>query len=345
MNVQNDIMGPSARIEAAGRDVRSAVEYIGGLGFGAFLDMLQRRHPRLHALLDPACDESHALPEVLALNRLSWEFEGQQDGGRGVEYNRAQRNVDNRRVGMTHLLSLFGADDGRVPGPETVILDVLAGDGTLRRFAERFGDNRPEIVSADISRLMVEACLAQGYPCIRQSAVASFFGDATLDGVLIAYGSHHLSAGDRRRAAAEAHRTLKPGGRIVLHDFEAGGPVDGWFREAVDRYSITGHPHPHFTRGEMTGLLEGAGFARVRVFEMEDPFTLAGASADEARRNMLAHLHGMYGLVKLSLADPNDRAVLESVARRTLGEIGVEEAEGGFEATLKRPALVAVGTR
>lgn len=367
-------MEPAARGEAAGRDVRSgtgpvpapvlpegaaqgdgatgsgAAEYAGGLLFGEFLAILERRHPRLHALLDPKCrDDRQALPEVLALNRLSWEFEGQQDGGRGVEYNRAQRNIDNRRIGMTRLLSLFGPEDGGVdglvPGPETVILDVLAGDGTLRRFAERFGERRPEIVSADLSRLMVEACLAQGYPCIRQSAVSSFFGDGMLDGVLIAYGSHHLSAEDRRRAAAEAHRTLKPGGRFVLHDFETGGAVDGWFREAVDRYSITGHPYPHFTRGEMTDLLEGAGFARIRVFDMEDPFTLAGASAAEARENMLRHLHSMYGLVKLSLTDPGDRGVLESLARRTLGEIRVEPADGHFEATLRRPALVAVGTR
>jgi SAM-dependent methyltransferase len=323
-----------------------SVNYVSGRSFEQFILWLKSRHSRLYQIIDSKCRwESYVRPEICKLNELSWEFEQEGEGGRGNDYNRAQRNVDNRRTGMTRLLQLFGPGNGQLPGAETLILDALAGDGTLRRFAERFGDRRPEIVSADMSRLMVERCIAQGYPCIRQSAAKSFLADGTLDGVLIAYGSHHLSADERRAAAAEAFRTLKPGGKFVLHDFETGGGVDRWFRMVVDPYSATGHPHPHFSMAEMEGLMRGAGFRRVSVFAMEDPFTVEGASASEAHRNMLRHLHMMYGLVKLPITDAGGLAKLEALARDTMGQVRVETIGDRFEATLMRHALVAVGVK
>jgi SAM-dependent methyltransferase len=323
-----------------------SVDYVAGLSFEEFMVALELNHPGLRRLVDSRCRwESYVRPEIRKLDESSWEFEGEDDGGRGTHYNRAQRNIDNRRTGMTALLQLFGPGDGQLPGAETVIVDALAGDGTLRRFAERFGDRRPEIISADMSRLMIETCIRQGYPCIRQSAAKSFLGDGTLDGVLIAYGSHHLSAEDRLAAAAEAFRTLKPGGKFVLHDFETGGGADRWFRTVVHPYSATGHPHPHFSSAEMQQLLDGAGFREVSVFVMDDSFTVEGTSAAEARDNLLRHLHAMYGLVKLSVADARGLAEIEALARGTMGEIRVGAKGDRFEAALTRLALVAVGIK
>ena len=95
----------------------------------------------------------------------------------------------------------------------------------------------------------------------------------------------------------------------------------------------------------MQRLLDGAGFREVSVFVMDDSFTVEGASAPEARDNLLRHLHSMYGLVKLSVADARGLAEIEALARGTLGEIRVEAKGDRFEAAVARLALVAVGTK
>jgi SAM-dependent methyltransferase len=232
-----------------------------------------------------------------------------------------------------------------MPDAGTRILDVLGGDGAIARFVQSIDGPRPTIFTADLSRFMVDACMRQGLPCVRQSAIRSLFKDNALDGVLIAYGSHHLTADDRQLAIAEAFRTLRPGGRLVLHDFETGGETACWFEEVVHVYSRTGHPHPHFTRSEMWERFSAAGFRDVRVFDLNDPFTLPGTTAGEAVSNALMHMYHMYDLVKIANGSDD---VLHRVARcveETLGEVHVNTVENEFVATIPRKALVAVGTK
>lgn len=317
--------------------------YVGDLSFAEYLDLTSTRHPVLAGMIDSG--RTATIGDYLdRMQQASWEFETDGTGGRGTVYNVAQRATTNRAEGMTALLRLFSPDRTQVPGPDCVILDALAGDGTISRFAAGL-DRRPTIISADLSGYMVAQCLAQDLPCIRQSAATSLLQDGVLDGVLIAYGSHHLPAGERADAAKEAHRTLKPGGRFVLHDFEVGGPVDRWFAEVVHPYSATGHPHPHFTRPEMADLLATAGFARGEVIEIDDPFTLTAATRDEARIAVLRHLWHMYGLVKLPFETTGDLDDLAARTAATLGPITVEGADGTWIGRLNRKALVAVGTK
>jgi hypothetical protein len=131
----------------------------------------------------------------------------------------------------------------------------------------------------------------------------------------------------------------------VLHDFEIGGKSWRWFGDVVDRYSRTGHPHPHFSRSEMLDLLTGAGFEEVSVFAISDPFTLAGESPEEAKRNAIMHMYDMYDLIKLG----DDAAEIESRLGRyigeTLGRIAVRQHNGLYIAEIPRDALVAVGIK
>lgn len=297
----------------------------------------------LCALLSPERLQD-AERHVADMNSSSWEFEHEEAGGRGLAYNSAQKSTDNRKEGMTRLLQCLSPGAG-FPGPDFRILDVLGGDGTLARFCATLGDRMPTIYSADISKFMVDACRAQRLPCIRQSATRSLFRDNILDGVLIAYGSHHLGTEERPAAVREAHRTLKPGGRLVLHDFEAGGKSARWFETVVHPYSRTGHPHAHFSRSEMSGLFAGAGYRDVAVFEIDDPITLQGSSPEEAKHNAIMHMFDMYDLIKIADSRCDVPARLERHISETLGPISIRREECRYVAQISRQALVAVGTK
>jgi SAM-dependent methyltransferase len=326
--------------------VSSNLEYLTDTTFSDYYRAAASTFPGLCSLLDEDAITGDRLNGyVRVMNSLSWEFEDLADGGRGVAYNVAQKVVGNRQEGMVAVLKCFSSTFSDMPDTDTRILDVLGGDGTIARFVATLDGPRPTIFTADLSRFMVDACMKHGLPCVRQSATRSLFKNNSLDGVLIAYGSHHLDEDDRQLAISEAYRTLKSGGRLVLHDFETGGEAARWFEEVVHVYSRTGHPHPHFTRSEMWERFSAAGFRDVRVFDLNDPFTLPGATADEAVSNALMHMYRMYDLVKIA-NDSDD--IINRVARcveQTLGEIQVSKTEADFIATIPRKALVAVGAK
>lgn len=317
--------------------------YLSGLNFEQYLDDLRHAHPDLYGLLSrERCCE--APRHIAKMNITSWEFEGERAGGRGLAYNLAQKSADNRQEGMVALLKCF-TDSSDVPGQRFRLLDVLGGDGTLARFCMTLGDRAPTVYTADISKFMIDACRAQALPCVRQSATSSLFRDDVLDGVLIAYGSHHLDDSERPDAVREAHRTLKSGGRLVLHDFEIGGRCARWFDSVVHRYSRTGHPHAHFSRHEMVQLFKGAGFRDIRVFEIADPFTLHGSSAVEAERNAIMHMYYMYDLIKVGDSEGDIAPRLGRLINETLGPISVRRESDRYVAEIARHALVAVGTK
>jgi ubiquinone/menaquinone biosynthesis C-methylase UbiE len=317
--------------------------YLNGYSFEEYLNFLRRGHPDLYGLLShEICRDAER--QIAKLNAISWEFEDEKVGGRGLAYNSAQKSADNRKVGMAALLKCF-SPSLEIPGQDFRILDVLGGDGTFARFCKTLGRHTPTVYTADISKFMIEACHAQALPCVRQSATRSLFRDNVLDGVLIAYGSHHLDGDARPLAVREAHRTLRAGRRLVLHDFEIGGRCAKWFDSVVHPYSRTGHPHAHYSRDEMFQLFTSAGFRDVRVFEISDPFILHGSSPDEARHNAIMHMYDMYDLIKVADAARDIVPRLERHITETLGPISIRQEEGRYVAEITRHALVAVGTK
>jgi len=91
--------------------------------------------------------------------------------------------------------------------------------------------------------------------------------DASLAGVLAFYAIVHLSPAGLRRALAEMHRALRPGGRLLLAFHVGDGPVhvDDFLGRSVSLDFV------FFTRQAVTGELVRAGFVDVEAIE-RDPY-------------------------------------------------------------------------
>ncbi|SOD59509.1 Ubiquinone/menaquinone biosynthesis C-methylase UbiE [Streptomyces zhaozhouensis] len=318
------------------------------------VEALETHAPAVHRLVDPARVARQAGREA-GRARPADAFGAASGGGRGESYIAAQRALHTRRHGITQLLDLLTADH---PAPSPVVLDLLGGDGLVAKVVAEWDEPRPTIVTCDASPFMVEAAWADGVPALRQRAEEMLFRDASVDGVLLAYGSHHLSREQRGAAAREAFRVLGAGGAFVLHDFLTGSPMDTWFAKVVDAYSRTGHDHEHFDRAETEGYLRDAGFADVRLTLLDDPFVATGASRREAELALGAYLVNMYGLVEL-VAEHGERTAHARAFELAADIFRYERPDGGtweirtvpdeergtWTTTMPREALVAVGRR
>lgn len=231
------------------------------------------------------------------------DFASSSRGGRAELYIRAQRNPLIRAIGIRQLFNLASKDnDLRNLSPEDRIIDVLGGDGLLTRTLRHLlpPASMPSILTSDISEEMVIATQAQGLPTIRQPAQHLLFKENSFNAVIIAYGTHHVWRSKRLQMCREAFRVLKAGGRLVLHDFEENCQVSKWFREVVDRYSLTRHNMPHFSAEEMRDYLATAGFKDVKIQYLYDPFILWSDDREQLETLFGEHLLNMYALVKLA---------------------------------------------
>lgn len=117
------------------------------------------------------------------------------------------------------------------PQADQVAVDVGSGTGLLTLpLAERTG----RVWAIDISPLMGEylrtKAASAGVSNIEVavgSAVSLPLVDGSADLVVSNYCFHHLDDGGKRRALREAHRVLRPGGRLVFGDMMFGvGVID-----------------------------------------------------------------------------------------------------------------------
>jgi SAM-dependent methyltransferase len=96
------------------------------------------------------------------------------------------------------------------------------------------------------------------------TALALPLPEHAFDRVVASLVLHHLGTAEKRAALAEAHRVLRPGGRLHVADW--GAPQDALMGVAffalrmLDGFEVTGA----HARGELPALIEQAGFAEVR---------------------------------------------------------------------------------
>ncbi|MFT5586164.1 MAG: trans-aconitate 2-methyltransferase [Cognaticolwellia sp.] len=142
------------------------------------------------------------------------------------------------------------------------VLDAGCGSGfhTLL-IAERVSEGH--VVATDVSTAMLDrlrkGAASQGLterisPLLADN-LALEMADASFDRAISAAVWHHLD--DPQQAARELHRTLKPGGRVVVSDVEIAAQ-----EKAVA--GLEGHDIAFGTQ-DMRRCLEGAGFVDVSV--------------------------------------------------------------------------------
>jgi ubiquinone/menaquinone biosynthesis C-methylase UbiE len=328
--------------------------YLPSLTLDDYLRVIATVHPQLHSMLEfgrPGTAE--------ALDRLaatSSEFDS-DDGGRGDSYRRAQQDALVRWTGIRALLGLAAPDPSAEP---VLVLDVLGGDGTLVRAAGSRAEtleSKLSIITGDVSGPMIDRALAQGLPAVRQSADFLFLRDASMHAVLLAYGTHHIAPAQRPAAVAEAVRVTRPGGRIVIHDFDESSPMAGFFADVVHPHAPGGHAYIHFSRAELTALFRDAGLP-ARVLDLCDPLVVRAETARAAKERMCQYVGDMYG-VREHFAELDDVEavwrILEhhfdhstyssTVDSQTPRSAVVYPLDGQYVAELPRMAIVAVARK
>lgn len=334
----------------------------------AHLAWLKREHPRAYGLLDSCVvsDEARLAEHFRNIGNVAGHLDFQQGvSGRGDAYREAQNRYPlAREFGLRKLLWLFRQTTWGL-APNTTVADLLGGNGTLTRAAMALLSpaERPYVVTSEPCWDMVADAVRQNLPVVQQTAQSTLFRSSSLTIAFAGYGLHHVGRPDRPQLAAEACRILKPGGRVVLHDFETGTATARWYSEALHAYTSTGHAFDHFSPEEFRTLLSDAGFQAVRAFNVYDPFILYGTSAGDVHKALMLHLTGMFGLTKLAQecgetdSDYVDRldAVLAPYAAFSPSEVAfdpdavnyfsVRRVDGVWKAEFPRVALVATATK
>ncbi|MER8764310.1 methyltransferase domain-containing protein [Mesorhizobium sp. M0968] len=264
---------------------------------------------------------------------------------RGSDYlDSIQMSLLARSEGVMDLLGKMHPNGRDGLCSSLIFCDLLAGDGYVNKVAHRLlGAARcPSFINSDVSQFMVDRCTRDGLFAIWQAATDPFWiRDGSVDGVLMAYGTHHIPRSQRVTAVREAARILRPGGIFVLHDFEEGSPTARWFADVVSIHSVTPHDYPHFTAGEVLDLFAAAHFSDVTVQRIPDPFVVHGGDEESAVQLLAEYVVKMYGLEQLRNHTQRVLALLDEY----FGLVVTQTPDREFEARITRNALVGSGRR
>lgn len=343
------------------------INYLPNLNFSTYMNRLSRMFPDYSATIQFNDEELSKL--IQHMNSRSVDFEGETKGGRGDLYRQSQTNPTVRLTGILQLIKIITKNKDIQDLPDSFkILDILGGDGTIVRalatiLKEPRKSERPIVFTSDIAGDMIASALQYGLPAIRQPADDLLLKDNAFDGVIIAYGTHHIPQEERLGACREAHRVIKPNGTLVIHDFEEESIQANWFNNVVDKYSLTGHKYKHLTTQEIIKYLKKNGFRNIKIIHMYDPFIASDATREGAYSKLMAYVINMYGLERLKekgkITQKSHKKVHELIKEHINYDyssikgvqpnwkkaISFYENEDTFFAEMPRLAIIGIGTK
>lgn len=105
------------------------------------------------------------------------------------------------------------------------VIDVGSGEGALVRWLRGQGADAVGVECGEVMRARALAA-DPDHPEAHVDGVGQDlpFEDETADVVVFSYSLHHVPGDEMRTALAEAHRVLKPGGRLFVLEPVASGP-------------------------------------------------------------------------------------------------------------------------
>ena len=108
----------------------------------------------------------------------------------------------------------------RADRPVERVLDLAGGTGrAARAIAAPVGRARsPETLVVDASRAMLDHAAERGTPAVRGDAGRLPLRNGSVDAVVVLDALHHLP--EQEAALAEAARVLRPGGVLVIREFD-----------------------------------------------------------------------------------------------------------------------------
>jgi SAM-dependent methyltransferase len=202
----------------------------------------------LSARPESAQDEARAQQVLQARRTRSQEFFSTAAG----QWDAVRAELFGARGGLAGLLALL--DDDVVMG------DLGCGTGAVTSELAAYAGR---VIAVDESKAMLSAARRRLQPFdnvdLRAGALESLpVENGELDAALISLVLHYVP--EPQRALAEAHRALKPGGRLVVVDMMQHGRAE--YREQY------GHVWQGFGESQVRGWLEEAGFTTVRWHEL-----------------------------------------------------------------------------
>jgi len=138
----------------------------------------------------------------------------------------------------------------RADGPVELVLDVGGGTGRASRAL-----SGPRTVVVDAARGMLREARGHGLETVQGDAATLPIGDGAADAIVIVDALHHMADVDGVFAAA--HRALRPGGVLVVREFD---PATLRGRGLVLGERIVGFDSHFYPPDDLRDRLTSAGF-------------------------------------------------------------------------------------